>query len=732
METENKQITIKIPLLLLVGVLLFSFGVSAVSAAGTDNSTIYVNTQGNDSWDGLSPVYNTTSGPKKTITNATGTVATNGTVHIAQGTYNESGITINTNMTITGENQDNTIINGQQSGNSIFIIADGITFNINNLKLTNSTAMGNGGAIYNEGNLTVINSTLTNNTATNYGGAIYNDGGLTVTNCTLTGNTASNGGAITNFFKGSLAVTSTTLTGNSATCNGGSINNYGSLTVTDSTFAGNTAASYGGAIENYGTLTLTNSTLTGNSAAYTGGAIFNAMMGTSTVTNCTLTGNTATIYGGAIYNGGSSTVTVTNSTLKNNTVINDGGAIYNDGNVTVTNSTLTGNNATNGGAIFNEGYITVTNSTLTGNNATNGGAIYNNYYVTLTVTNCTLTGNSATNGGAIYNRNNQVTVVRFSSIVNNSASLGSAIYDEYGVIDAKYNWWGSNNPVWTDLIAHDFGIIDNSTWLYMTINPRATSINNTQSILVTVSFNNLYNGTTVTSFDPSTGHIPDGTLVTYSSTLGSFNPATATTVNGIATSLFTAKHGGTGNLNATTDNQTATQLFTVNPVSYLYLNTTTSKNPTTDKTFIVTYKLSNNGPDNATNVTVSFQIPAGLEFVSASVDNGKYTYNPNNRTITWTLSNVAVGDPYLYLTVRASGAGSYTITPTITSETFNQNTDPLTPFTFNVQQNNSNGNTVNAASTTKTVPMQTTGMPIAGLVLAILAVLGGTLAPRKK
>ena len=147
---------------------------------------------------------------------------------------------------------------------------------------------------------------------------------------------------------------------------------------------------------------------------------------------------------------------------------------------------------------------------------------------------------------------------------------------------------------------------------------------------------------------------------------------------------------------------------------------------------MLTYKLSNNGPDNATNVTMSFQIPSGLEFVNATVDNGTWTYNPN-RTITWNLTNVAVGDPYLYLTVRALGTGSYIITPTITSETFNQNNDPLTPFSINVQaQNNSNSNTVNAASTTKTVPMQTTGMPIAGLMLAILSVLGGTLAPRKK
>jgi len=684
METKNRQITIKIPLLLLVGVVLFSFGVSAVSAAGTDNSTIYVNTQGNDSWDGLSPVYNTTSGPKKTIGNATGTVATNGTIHIAQGTYNESGINIDHNMTITGENQANTIINGQQSGNPIFTIVDGITVNINNLKLTNSTAIGNGGAIYNEGNLTVINSTLTGNTATNYGGAIYNEGSLTVTNSTFTGNTASNGGAITNYYKSSLAVTSTIINNNNAANDGGAINNYGNLTVTNSIINNNTAASYGGAIENYGTLTLTKSTLTGNSA-FTGGAIFNARMdtlGTSTVTNCTITGNTAEYYGGAIYNGGGSST------------------------------------------------VTVTNSTLTGNNATNGGAIYN-IYSTLTVTNCTLTGNNATNGGAIYNNNYQFTVVSFSSIVNNYASLGSAIYNEYGVIDAKYNWWGSNDPVWANLI---YQMSNPINWLYMTLNATPTTINNTQSSLVTVSFNNLCNGTAVTSLDPSEGHIPDGTTVTYSSTLGTFNPATATTVNGIATTLFTAKHGGTGNLTATTDNQTVTQLLTVNPVSYLYLNTKTSKkNPTVGETFILTYKLSNNGPDNATNVTVSFQIPAGLEFVSASVDNGKYNYNPNNRTVTWTLSNVAVGDPYLYLTVKASGAGSYTITPTITSGTFNQNTGPLSPFTFNVQvQNNSNGNTVNAASTTKTVPMQTTGMPIAGLVLAILAVLGGTLAPRKK
>ena len=62
------------------------------------------------------------------------------------------------------------------------------------------------------------------------------------------------------------------------------------------------------------------------------------------------------------------------------------------------------------------------------------------------------------------------------------------------------------------------------------------------------------------------------------------------------------------------------------------------------ETFLLTYKLSNIGPNNTTNVTMSFQIPSGLESGTASVDNGRDSYNPANRTVTWTLSNVAVGD----------------------------------------------------------------------------------------
>ncbi|MBP2045282.1 beta strand repeat-containing protein [Methanobacterium aggregans] len=919
METKNKHSILKIPLMLLMCVVVLSFGVNAVSAAGTDNSTIYVSTQGNDTWDGLNATYNGTSGPKKTITNATGTVAANGTVHIAQGTYNESRIDINQNMTITGENQDNTIINGQQSGNNIFYIAPGIIVTITNLTLTNNTADYGGVAIWNSGSLTLINSTFTGNTANYRGGAIWNGGSLTVINSTFTGNTAKFGGAIWN--GGSLTVINSTLTGNTASYDGGAIWNYGgSLTVINSTLTGNTAF-VGGAISNSGTLTLINSTLTGNTA-FSGGAISNS--GTLTLINSTFTGNTAT-DGGAI-GSDSGSLTVINSTFTGNTAF-VGGAISNTGgSLTVINSTFTGNTADYGGAIYNTGgSLTVINSTFTGNTADFGGAIYNTGG-SLTVINSTFTGNTATlgRGGAIWNYGDDASsrVFHFNRIVGNSPN-NSQIYSLFGTLDATLNWWGSNSNPSIYVSSTGGGVVDVSSWLVLNITAANSTTTFNGNTTVTVNLQHDNNGA---YHDPANGHVPDGVIVDFGNNIGTMNPLSTVLVNGTASSVFTANTLGNAYITATIDHQTVSTPITVNqapttttlepvsvyagqnvtftahvtdyygnpmnegtvtftvgsitlnpvsvsnglvtinwtipitwavgnysvvaeysgssnylassngtnltvtpnptavtvdsvsgyagqnvtftadlvdsngnpvtdgqvgftvnntnigtadvsngtasitwaipttwtagnysvvaeysgsnnylastnstlltlqPSSYLYLNTTTSKkNPTVGDTFLVTYKLSNKGPDNATNVTMSFQIPAGLEFVNVSVDNGTVTYNPTNRTITWTLNNVAVGDPYLYLRVRALGTGSYSILPMITSETFNRNTDPLTPFTVNVQeQNNSNSNRVNAASTTKTVPMQTTGMPIAELVLAILAVLGGVFTPRKK
>ena len=61
---------------------------------------------------------------------------------------------------------------------------------IKNIILKNGFTIENGGAINNEGELTITESTLKENTADRDGGAIYNSGELTITESTLTENTA--------------------------------------------------------------------------------------------------------------------------------------------------------------------------------------------------------------------------------------------------------------------------------------------------------------------------------------------------------------------------------------------------------------------------------------------------------------------------------------------------------------------------------------------------------------
>jgi len=286
---NNSRKIFKISLFLIGFVVIFSCGIN--SSFATTSSNIYVSTHGNDSWDGLSSTYvHGITGPKATIKNAVGTVNTKGTVYIVRGTYNESNIQINSNMNIIGENQKNTIINGQQSKNSIFTIASGVKVTISNLTFTNNSVSSYYcGAIHNIGNLTVYNSTFTNNIAYNYGysngGAISNEAGtLIVYYCTFTNNSIFNdqgmcfGGAIYNE-AGKLLVYKSTFINNSASdindAGGALYNKYGTLTVDKCIFINNTSKN-GGAIGNeMGTLIVYNSTFINNTASNYGGAICN-------------------------------------------------------------------------------------------------------------------------------------------------------------------------------------------------------------------------------------------------------------------------------------------------------------------------------------------------------------------------------------------------------------------------------------------------------------------------
>nr|WP_319374007.1 Ig-like domain-containing protein [uncultured Methanobacterium sp.] len=562
-----------------------------------------MNTTGNDSWTGNSSTHidGTDIGPKATIQNGADTVESGGTVYVAEGTYKEH-VTINQNLNLIGESLAGTILDGTQNGRPL-TINSGLTVIITNFTITNGNVTGtnaNGGGIYNDqGTLTITNCNINNNTATAtatgqnayaYGGGIYNNQGtLTITNCNINNNTAT-----------------ATTTGSNAFAyayGGGIYNNFGTLTITNCNINNNTA-----------TATTTGS----NAFAYAyGGGIYNNQ-GTLTITNCNINNNTATATstnphanGGGIYNN-FNTLNITRCNINNNTATARtsngptayGGGIYNNfGTLTITNCNINNNTAT---------------ATTTGQNAyAYGGGIYT-YFGTLTITNCNINNNTATatstnphaNGGGIYN-NQGTLAVNFSRIVNNSPY---AISRNYGAVSSlEDNWWGSNNPDFTSLLV---GVNSPTNWLYMTINATPSTINNTQTSLITVSFNNYSSdGTSSSQLDPTNGHIPDEVPVTFSligDILGSLmEPLTVTTTNGTASILFTAYNTGIQQINATTDNQNVSAYVTINPASFVDISNEFRDLPWgsvistayyNDKIYAIV-KVHNLGPD-ATSINV--------------------------------------------------------------------------------------------------------------------------------
>ncbi len=255
----------------------------------------------------------------------------------------------------------------------------------------------------------------------NWGGAIINQGTLTLSNCTLSGNVAeelgqavvlNGGGAVLNL--GTMAINNCQFLNNQAFSDspqwrgGGAILNFGSTTISGSTFTGNRAGDtefgsdwdtgilggYGGAILNFGSTTIKGSTFADNHAGYAG------------------TNSETGEYGG--YGGGicslSGTVSLQDDSNGNhcvfstNTATGDGGAI-----------------AVKGGS------LNMSDCTVNGNTAyVYGGGMYVDPAI-INIVSCTFTGNGAPAGADLYNLDSPVTIV--ASSIANVTSTGGTIID---------------------------------------------------------------------------------------------------------------------------------------------------------------------------------------------------------------------------------------------------------------------------------------------------------------
>ena len=346
------------------------------------------------------------------ITNSffTNNSANSGSINFGIGgaIYNLSGGTIDV---------DSTLFEGNYSGGASAYggaIANGYlssaisTAYINNSIFKNNYGVadpfGQGGAIYNNGNIEINNTQFIENHLQGssgsllLGGALYNSGNMTVNSSSFDGNyfneaaqMSVSGSAIAN--TGTLNIANSVFTnnksviGDGSVISGGTIYNANSATIEGSVFSNNESNGgsqgtniYGGVINNYtdsSTLVIKNSTFNSNVSVAGegdrawGGVIYNdgdATIENSTIENNSISGGkNTTVQGGAIYNTANGTVNIIGSNIENNKTVSTsenalGGGIYNLGTIIIENSNLENNYGANGklNDIYNDnGIITV-------------------------------------------------------------------------------------------------------------------------------------------------------------------------------------------------------------------------------------------------------------------------------------------------------------------------------------------------------------------------------------
>ncbi len=226
-----------------------------------------------------------------------GASITSNTAESGGGVYNQATLTLS-GCGIT----NNTAINGagggieNSSGASLTLQDSAVTGNVDSASP--------GGGVDNGGTLTITGGIFSGNQATR-GGAISNnvysasidDSAGTI----FSSNTASqDGGAVYN--QGNLSVTRALFNGNASQSSvsdysscGGALCNYSTATVTESTFTANITSGSGGAIDNtfYAYLELEHDTIAGNTANLSGSGLLTESYSVPTINNTIIAGNTA-------------------------------------------------------------------------------------------------------------------------------------------------------------------------------------------------------------------------------------------------------------------------------------------------------------------------------------------------------------------------------------------------------------------------------------------------------
>ena len=361
---------------------------------------IYVSDEGSDiAGDGSE------SNPYSTIAFALSKSFNHAVINVIKGTFIESNLIIDKNITISAVNPGNVVINANNK--QLFTIASNGTLAVNGITFKNGFDVDGGSLFKNNGSLFINNSVISNSSS-------YYDNSNPVFDHIVD--------------------------------------------ETSSTTINCTRMGMGGAILNYGTL-LINATLINNNFAHIGGAI--ADFGKTRINSSRFIFNKA-VHGGAIYTDSPNTLEIDNSLFEDNQAIisldycmvrkaQSSWSI--DTGYGYTYSSLCDNPLASGGAIFTRTTdLDISNTEFSKNKAWKGGAIATNFVssssktklpVSITLNDCLFEDNRATN--TVHVNENLAGNYPYNSDYN-----GGAIYGAF----ESFHAYG------TDFLSNQAGIDD--------------------------------------------------------------------------------------------------------------------------------------------------------------------------------------------------------------------------------------------------------------------------------
>jgi len=286
-------------------------------------------------------------------------------------------------------------------------------------------------------------------------------------------------------------------------------------------------------------------TLTGANGTSSSGIYLNQ------ASNCTITENNLTnnYYGLLLFN------SIDNIVGNNNLTSNLMGGIQlnNSNNTTIYSNTIT-NNSGNGIHVNNSGN-TLIMANIIQNNLMNGVELNNS-------NNSTIYENTI-----VDNHQSGVMITSSSADVNFNIITGNTLHGLYslgnGTVNATNNWWGRNNPLVSSSSESDIyiagGTVTYDPWLVLNLTGYTITVthNSTSDSDITADLTHNSQGDDTSS----SGTIPNGLPVNFTTTLGTIN-STGTTRSGKAKVTLTSNTSdGATTVTATLNNQIVSKAF---------------------------------------------------------------------------------------------------------------------------------------------------------------------------